>query len=254
MDKEIKYFWRSPWKFVSLIYFANRYLGLLGVVSGIVVIALPANEPLRLGLSWVSSLSNYMTILLIDYILLMRVLALYNQEKRMTVWLRTLFGLEAFWGLGLLVYGVIYAEISVGSLAEGVTICLTNRSPKLWGRLSWVIPMLYAIILMVLALRKAAQHWREFAGFSEFSLFKVLIQDQAIYFILVIFCNVMGILADKLFNPNSLLANLLSILAYPRVLCVLGSHLLVHLKEAGERGANEGTSYSMRTTDSIGFS
>ena len=27
------------------------------------------------------------------------------------------------------------------------------------------------------------------------------------------------------------------------VLCILGSHLLIHLKEAGETGMNEGTSY-----------
>lgn len=44
--------------------------------------------------------------------------------------------------------------------------------------------MLYAIILMVLALYKAAEHWKETAGFSQFNLVKVLIQDQAIYFIM----------------------------------------------------------------------
>ncbi|KAH8109844.1 hypothetical protein DFH11DRAFT_1547934 [Phellopilus nigrolimitatus] len=48
MDKEIKYFWRetdtnvscgmksSPRSFVSLIYFANRYIGILGALSIIV--------------------------------------------------------------------------------------------------------------------------------------------------------------------------------------------------------------------------
>ncbi|KAH8106469.1 hypothetical protein DFH11DRAFT_1830614 [Phellopilus nigrolimitatus] len=47
MDKEIKYFWdqayayllcgmkSSPRKFVSLIYFTNRYIGILGAFSGV---------------------------------------------------------------------------------------------------------------------------------------------------------------------------------------------------------------------------
>ncbi|KAH8104859.1 hypothetical protein DFH11DRAFT_1519343, partial [Phellopilus nigrolimitatus] len=107
---------------------------------------------------------------------------------------------------------------------------------------------------LTLALYKAAEHWRETAGFSQFTLVKVLIQDQAIYFIMVIFCSVMEILANQLSITNVLLAYLLSILGSPSLLCVLGSHLLVHLKEAGERGANGGTSYRMKTMSNIAFS
>ncbi|KAH8106463.1 hypothetical protein DFH11DRAFT_1468308, partial [Phellopilus nigrolimitatus] len=62
------------------------------------------------------------------------------------------------------------------------------------------------------------------------------------------------IVGDQLFIPNALLAALLAALGSPSLLCVLGSHLLVHLKEAAERGANGGTSYRMKTMSSIGFS
>ncbi|KAH8112199.1 hypothetical protein DFH11DRAFT_1608506 [Phellopilus nigrolimitatus] len=44
MDKEVKYFWSSPRSFVSLIYFANRYIGVLGAISVIVYQALQGNE------------------------------------------------------------------------------------------------------------------------------------------------------------------------------------------------------------------
>ncbi|KAH8107484.1 hypothetical protein DFH11DRAFT_1711435 [Phellopilus nigrolimitatus] len=255
MDKEMKYVWSSPCKFVSLIYFANRYVGILGAISGIVVNTFQANETLRPGLFWLAYLSDWMTILLMDYILLMRVLALYHQDKNLTTCLMTIFGLEAALGLGALIYTIIYAEISLLRLTEGATVCLNNRSPpKIWSALSWTVTLLYEIILMVLALCKAAQHWREIVGFRQFNLLTVLIQDQAIYFILVIFCSVMGIVAVQLFIPNLLLANLLTVLGNPRLLCVLGSRLLIHLKEAGERGANGGTSYRMRTMSSVEFS
>ncbi|KAH8101662.1 hypothetical protein DFH11DRAFT_1523482 [Phellopilus nigrolimitatus] len=91
-------------------------------------------------------------------------------------------------------------------------------------------------------------------SFSQFTLVKVLIQDQAIYFIMVIFCSVMDIVANQLFIPNAFIADLIAGLGSPSLLCVLGSHLLVHLKEAGERGANGGTSYRMRTMSNIKFS
>ncbi|KAH8109385.1 hypothetical protein DFH11DRAFT_1515640 [Phellopilus nigrolimitatus] len=221
MDKEINYFWGSPCKFVSLIYFMNIHLPLI----------------------------------IVSDILLMRVLALYHQtDKKLTTCLRTLFGMEAAFGLGLLVYSNIFEEISVGRLAEDAAVCLLNRSPKVWGALACVVTLLYAIILMVPALSKAAQHWRESAGFSQFNLLKVLIQDQAIYFLLAIFCSVMGIVSYQFDIRGSLLVNLLSLLAYPRLLSALGSYLLIHLKEAGERRASGGTSFRMRTMTSIGFS
>ncbi|KAH8109223.1 hypothetical protein DFH11DRAFT_1629474 [Phellopilus nigrolimitatus] len=47
MDKEIKYFWSSPRSFVSLIYFANRYIGILGALSNIVYNTLQATETLQ---------------------------------------------------------------------------------------------------------------------------------------------------------------------------------------------------------------
>ncbi|KAH8113213.1 hypothetical protein DFH11DRAFT_1777004 [Phellopilus nigrolimitatus] len=236
MDKEIKYFWSSPCKFVSLIYFANHYVGILGAISGI---------------------AYWMTILLIDYILLMRVLALYHQadvynatDKKLDACLKIILGLEAAFVLGTVIYTIIYQE---RRLAEGVTICMVNRNLNIWGALFWAVPMLYAIILMVLALYKAVQHWRELAAFSQFNLLTVLIRDQAIYFALVIYCSVLGIVAVQLFNPNTFLSILLTALGSPSLLSVLGSHLLVHLKEAGERRANGGTSYRMTTMSSMRF-
>ncbi|KAH8112170.1 hypothetical protein DFH11DRAFT_1545874 [Phellopilus nigrolimitatus] len=246
MDKEIKYFW-------------NRYIGILGAMSSIVQ-TIQCKHPdtafqslliVLEGLSffWIQTLAN---------ILLIRVLALYHQDKRLAACLRTLFGLEAAFLLGILIYSIIYEEIAVGELAEGITLCGENRTtPKVWGALSWATPVLYGIILMVLALYKAAEHWREMGGFNQFTLVKVLIQDQAIYFIMVIFCSVMEIVSDQLNIRNVLLADLLAILGSPSLLCIVGSHLLVHLKEAGERGANGGTSYrvkSLKTMSNIKFS
>ena len=47
-----------------------------------------------------------------------------------------------------------------------------------------IIPMAYEGILMVLALYKAAEYWKMSAGLKGFTLVKVLIRDQALYFVL----------------------------------------------------------------------
>ena len=44
------------------------------------------------------------------------------------------------------------------------------------------IPVAYSVILMVLALYKAAQVWNETQGTKGTELVKILIQDQVIYF------------------------------------------------------------------------
>ncbi|KAH8109872.1 hypothetical protein DFH11DRAFT_1547956 [Phellopilus nigrolimitatus] len=231
LDKEIKYFW-------------NRYVGILGALSTVVSYLLIILE--GLGFAWIENLAN---------ILLMRVLALYHQDKRLSACLRTLFGLEAAYTLGVLIFSIIHREIVVGELAKGITACGNNGSSlKVWGASSWAAIMVYEIILMVLALHKAAEHWRETAGFSQFTLVKVLIQDQAIYFTMAIFCSVMQILSTELEISGIILSSLLSILGSPSFLCVLGSYMLVNLKETGERGVNGGTSYAMRTMSNIEFS
>ncbi|KAH8109702.1 hypothetical protein DFH11DRAFT_1547986 [Phellopilus nigrolimitatus] len=210
----------------------NRYIGIIGALSSILV---PFKQMKLcslliilkgLGFFWIANLAD---------ILLMRVLALYHQDKRLAACLRTLFGLEAAFGLGILIYSNIYEELVVGEISKDVTVCGTNRDPsKVWSALSWAAPMLYAIILMVLALYKAAEHWRETAGFSQFTLVKIV--------------------SEQLYIQDILLAYLLNLLGNPSLLCVLGCHLLVHLKEAGKRGVNVGTSFRMKTMSNIEFS
>ncbi|KAH8105637.1 hypothetical protein DFH11DRAFT_1643098, partial [Phellopilus nigrolimitatus] len=196
-------------------------------------------------------------------ILLIRVVALYTIIVRLfgyyqtiayTPCLNALFVFEAALGLGILIYGIIYEEIAVGILAEGVTACGLERNPsKVWTTLTWVMPMVYELILSILAIYKAMQLRRETAGFGRYSLLRVLIEDQAIYFVLVVFCSVIDIIGDQAAFTNIFLSTLLQFLGSPSLLCLLGSRLLVHLKKAGEREVNGEASYGMRTVSTMGF-
>ena len=63
----------------------------------------------------------------------------------------------------------------------------------------------------------------------------------------------MQIVDDRIFEINPLVADLLAVAGSPILLCVLRNHLLINLKEAGERGVNEGTNYRSRTVSDIEF-
>ncbi len=58
-----------------------------------------------------------------------------------------------------------------------------------------------------------------------------------------IFCNVGMIISTTTANPHILSKR---IMGSPSLLVILGARLLVHLKEAGEKGFNGGTSYRVR--------
>ncbi|THH06898.1 hypothetical protein EW145_g3761 [Phellinidium pouzarii] len=240
MDKEVKYFWRTPRNFVSCIYFLNRYIGIFSAF-----VYIPCNLAF-----WAKGITNLMTILFVDYILLMRVVALSFGDKKVSAFLRVLFCLNAASGLTLLIYGDIKDEIAVGSLIEGVNICGTNGAPfPALSALSWSIPLVYGFILMVLALYKAVMFWKTEGGFNGLGLVKIAVMDQAVYFFIVIFCAVVQIIAAST-DSSVPLSVAFSVLGTPSILCILGSRLLVHLKEAGERGANEGTSFRTRNIES----
>lgn len=46
------------------------------------------------------------------------------------------------------------------------------------------IPLAYGLLLLALAVYKAAEYWRESAGFHGFALVTILVRDQAIYLLL----------------------------------------------------------------------
>ena len=59
----------------------------------------------------------------------------------------------------------------------------------------------------------------------------------------VIICCVFNIMNLKLEISNEFLASLLAQAGSPSFLCILGSRMLINLKEAGKIGVNEGTNY-----------
>ncbi|KAL5518327.1 hypothetical protein ACEPAH_9 [Sanghuangporus vaninii] len=262
MDKEAKYFWDFSVNRISAIYFLNRYIGLLGAISNLFSVCNNVFVSPGYGVDtfsgkfaiWSRSLSYWVTIVLVDYILMMRVLALYSKGKLMTMYLKSFLLLAAASRLAILVYITWMQDIAIYKLAKDVTICGERKDAAIgWAVADWLIPMAYGVVLLVLALYKAMLYKRFSAGFSGSRLVKVLIHDQIIYFLLVVACCVLNIPQFKINVTNNILAGILSTLGCPSLLCVVGSHMLFNLKEAGNRDLTESSTYSTESSGTIEY-
>ncbi|KAL5514493.1 hypothetical protein ACEPAG_2582 [Sanghuangporus baumii] len=182
LDKEVKYFWSNPRSPISMIYFSNRFIGLLGGICYII----------RRFSIWADSLANLITVVLLDYILLIRVSALYHEkvDRTLSILLNLLLFLEAVIDLAVLIYGNLVENVTIGIITEGVVICGTTVNvPVALGIISWGMPVIYELILLVLALYKVAEYWKLSSRLEGFPLVRVLIRDQVLYYGLVIFCS-----------------------------------------------------------------
>ncbi|KAL5501298.1 hypothetical protein ACEPAH_8558 [Sanghuangporus vaninii] len=244
--KEVKYYWRIPRSTTDFAYFSIRYIQIFGSIVDLFCKFT----------TWTTNIANWMTIVLIDYILMIRVLALYSQDRTLSICLKALLVLEAAFKMGLLSYVIREENVAVGQLGENATICITESS-VLWqlGVVDWLVPMVYAVVLMILAIYKATEYWKISTGFKGFALVRVLVQDQMIYFMSAIACSLLNILTFRISISNDILASILNAVGNPPLLCIFGARMLINLKEAAERGQNEGTNIkiSSRTMSQIDF-
>ncbi|OCB83890.1 hypothetical protein A7U60_g9096 [Sanghuangporus baumii] len=164
-------------------------------------------------------------------------------HRRLSIILKVLLATEACLKLGLNIFFDVTAGYVIGQLVTGPTVCgQANYSSVTLGLIDWIIPMVYNLVLMILAVYKAGEYWRMSAGLKGFQLVKVVIKDQIIYFILIVACCIVDILQFKIQVASLFWTGVLGSLGNPSFLCILGTRMLFNLKEAGELGVNEGTS------------
>ncbi|KAI5116273.1 hypothetical protein M0805_002619 [Coniferiporia weirii] len=225
MDKEVKYFWKTPFTPISFLYFLNRYLGLLEALVDV-----------RCDfLSWFYQISGWIGILAVDVILLIRVIALYERSQKLTVCLSSLFVVEAAVMLWCLVRIQldIGIGISIGSAVGNAAECgITLDIPQLMFVLYWIPPTVFELVLLMLSVRKCAEFWRETAGLKGFKLMHVLIRDQVVYFALVLACGVANVI---LIYVDEGVTSAGAIFTNATVPCILGSRILINLREAAGR-------------------
>ncbi|KAI5116371.1 hypothetical protein M0805_008684, partial [Coniferiporia weirii] len=265
----VKYFWKTPFTHISFLYFLNRYLGLLEALVDVRSFTFGVTEALYvpsddnelnnadlvrqvwfLGLVlrdfWCVLLAlqsshsdshsvhfpGWIGILVIDAILLIRVIALYERSTKLTVCLSFLFVAEASVMLWCSARIQLSAGMTVVKIGDTTECRIGTDVPQLMSVLYWIPPTVFELALLVLSVRKGAEFWRERAGLKGFSrLMHVLLRDQVVYFILVLACGVASVILTYV-KVGVVGVGTSFKFTNATALCILGSRILINLKEA----------------------
>ncbi|KAL5498246.1 hypothetical protein ACEPAH_2386 [Sanghuangporus vaninii] len=142
-----------------------------------------------------------------------------------------------------LIASILKAGAFANTLFGGVTFCDVSETPiGLWC-LFWSGPLIYDSILMYLAIYRA-YHIRKSLGSRGIELVKLLVSDQAIYFLLVMACSAANIAANaKPLRDQSAFLFVLYVLGGAEILSLQGSRMLVRLKKVAEWKPEVGASF-----------
>ncbi|PAV15217.1 hypothetical protein PNOK_0897800 [Pyrrhoderma noxium] len=256
VEKEVKHFWTSRWHNVThIIFFLNRYVGILAATASIFYTALDATTSscnlhhCKFSI-WTKHVGGIFNIIIIDYILVIRVLALWGNNKFLSIILKAIIVCEAIAKLVLVIKADLIADDQAYVFAEGVTICDVgpNAFPQIetLGFINWLIQTVVGFILFALALFQSAKQWK-LMHFKGNDLKRVLIRDQIAYYFIVLFCGLINIISYQVTGlSTSNGAYVISILGSPIFLSILGSRMFINLKEAGESNLKVGSGIPAR--------
>ncbi|KAL5476988.1 hypothetical protein ACEPAI_3174 [Sanghuangporus weigelae] len=241
MNDEMKYFWSNPCSSTSLVYFTNHLVGLLAAIFNL---AYDGIEETPISITyWISAVADSAIFVIIDYILAIRVLALYDQNRKMRICLMSLLGAEALLGLATLIYSVWKEQSTAFSITGKFSVCALGSNPSfLMNLTSNLIPMVYGLLLLVLAIYKAIEFWKLSPGFKDFRLVRVLVKDQVLYYGSVMLICILKIADLPLTDSSPFVSEIMEVAGNTIFLSVLGGQLLINLKEAGQDGVSDRTS------------
>ncbi|KAH8115952.1 hypothetical protein DFH11DRAFT_1583088 [Phellopilus nigrolimitatus] len=251
-EKEVKYFWSSPRKLSSWIFFLNRYIGLFAAIvdTDTYFPTFNNSRSSRRFTKYNSCLFYAWTHQLAD-ILLLRVLAFFSGDKRISRCLSALFVLEAVWMFSILLYIEISLKVGL-AFQDGVSDCVNNGAfQQIWATVYWVVPLIFELVLLALVIHEATKFCRLSKGFHRSKLISVLVRDQVVYFFVVIACDIASLMSYWL--DGGLFRGLVSGFSNASLLCVLGSRLLFNLHEVAERGLNGGSDTMLATMSDMRF-
>jgi len=241
MDREILYFWRKSFSVVQVIYFLNRYFGLFLVVVEVGDSLIPISTTHLCNFSFQFEVyTALVAYLLAQAVMCIRVHALYSRSKFIFAFLLVLYIMQGAAMLGV----EIAFDLSITIIGiPALTACdTTTGTTPFWIFANWIPPIFFELILLSLTLYKAYEYYHMSSAPDarpQSDLMRVFVRDQICYFIAIVLAGTV----TMFFQADPAESNLINIalnftLAVP---CIIGSRLLLNLKEVGEKKVYAGS-------------
>ncbi|PAV17199.1 hypothetical protein PNOK_0726300 [Pyrrhoderma noxium] len=214
LDKEIKYFWASS---VPGLGKSEEYLS-------------PSRWIVRFTCIFFSVSNNEIDILTV------RALVLWDNNRVLSILLKTLILCETIIKLTSCIKSDFKAIIVL--LYGNTTACFAgfngDEATINLGLADWSVQVVIGFILLSLALYKAIKDWK-LTKYKKTDLIHILIRDQIYYYIAITFCSILNLLGFHNFGSEYyLLPIILSGIGCPTLFSLIGSRMIINLKEAGD--------------------
>ncbi|EGN91616.1 hypothetical protein SERLA73DRAFT_164430 [Serpula lacrymans var. lacrymans S7.3] len=183
---------------IKALFFISRHVTFVSIVTFASLNLLPAsllstpickNESYGNGFTIeMYTLTGIILMFPVEAILQLRLFALYNYDKWITIPMVTLFIIMVCSELGIASFFVYYDNLSlsdiVGSFDETLGIC-AGRTPK-WVGAFFIPLMVFDCILFALAMFKSYQHYRQVPdkNWPGASVIRILTRDSFVFFLI----------------------------------------------------------------------
>lgn len=226
ITNEITFIWCRPKALSAMLFFANRYVALLGNVYMLYVYLTPVSDESCQTYITSRELLFFFQQILVCLILTLRIYALYSRSKRLLTWM-----IVIVCSLGGITAGTsgLHSDIVPGfncfeSLSEKIAV-----SPGL----GWVTLLAYELLIFILTLHKICETRGLSLAMSRRNILDIIFQDGAMYFAVMTLSNLPNILTYY-FGSNTTRGSLATFTSCMSVTLV--SRLMLNLHKSVDAG------------------
>ncbi|KAF9010838.1 hypothetical protein BDQ17DRAFT_1347021 [Cyathus striatus] len=178
LDVEIERIWTLPWKGPKILFFVNRYFVPLTLISEWAFCTIRTTSTTVCSFKKWAAWPIVISMSVVELILMIRVVAIYLNNKKITKFLLFTFSLEQLIWIGVATYNTIGTRgIPGGNVFQG---CVYATPEIVY--ITWMAPLFFECILFMLTMMRVRKY-EEFSG-----LLKVLTRDSITYFVVAIGC------------------------------------------------------------------
>ncbi|KAL5478872.1 hypothetical protein ACEPAI_2149 [Sanghuangporus weigelae] len=184
-----------------------------------------------------------LVVICIEYALFLRARALYSLEvkdKKIARYAMILFVIEAAATFGIVINETIMLEAIAKGIA-GFSYCASGTPSKVEWSFLWIIVLSYQIMMTSLCVYKATRLHRTL-GLRGVHLVKVVVRNQLTYLSIIIICSIFNLIGEFDLNLPAVGQAFYLTIGSKSVFSLVGSRMLIHLKQAAEETPGEGGS------------
>ncbi|RDB20003.1 hypothetical protein Hypma_012882 [Hypsizygus marmoreus] len=204
LPKEIERIWKRKFSYVSAMYVANRYYGLIQFAVVIWLITTPVTNAVSVEtclkiFRW-QPVGALISTVLSQVIMGSRVYALYGRSN-------AILGILAFIMLAEFIIHAYTLTLvfPAPSPAPGVVVPCVAIGPTKWLVAFWAMPLAYDSVTFLMTLYKSIEHWQNYVSSSTLSL---LFRDGLIYFAAIFSMNLINVVLFVTQSPSLQAVNL----------------------------------------------